>query len=444
MYLQSLHHAPGNPQLGHNQDDHSNSSSKSSEYPESPLPHDVISQFPTSAPAQLPTPAPTEVFPFECHISYALYLEQRNQKKEMTWKPAKSNNPKLSFTINPNELAFEEFKKDVASACNAALSGVDKTIAKAGKKGIPAIEWKAFIPNHRVHPKSHPINLANPADYRRWIELISARPTPRRAGVFLSQENPNKKKVKAHHESLVAKTNHRLNVKEGSSNQAGVDNNNDEDMDDDSENEGSVIQDQELYMSQIYGKYGMNKDYDRFNPAYPHPTDDSKYLPLTDGNVRKWADALLARMAGVSLLSPPSDLVFRTVTKKPVAPAPPAGSQTHDLSVISTAVTVLLEKAVEEHRPPQSADTSESNPRCLSPDILRTHTIGDYLAFIGCDSTEVEDLTNILKPNGFNSYKNFGSSHLDNDSLQKLGLSLGIVIRLLDNVANFSRHLKGI
>ncbi|WAR56955.1 hypothetical protein PtB15_7B808 [Puccinia triticina] len=186
----------------------------------------------------------------------------------MTWKPAKSNNPKLSFLINPNELAFKEFKKDVVSACNAALFGVDKTIAKAGKKGIPAIEWKAFIPNHRTHST--------------------------KGGSVPESRKPKQEESQGPPREPDCKDEPSTQCKEGSSDQAGVDNNNDEEMDDDSDNKGLVIQDQELYMSQIYARYGMNKDYDRFNPAYPHLTNVSKYLPLTDGNVRKWADVLVS------------------------------------------------------------------------------------------------------------------------------------------------------
>jgi hypothetical protein len=77
------------------------------------------------------------------------------------------------------------------------------------------------------------------------------------------------------------------------SQQAGPNNNQDEHTDTDSENKGSVIVDSEIHMAAIYGKYGTNHEFDRFNPVFPHPTNISKYLPLTSGNVQKWGDALV-------------------------------------------------------------------------------------------------------------------------------------------------------
>jgi hypothetical protein len=75
-------------------------------------------------------------------------LEQRDQKKELTWKSAKSPpNFKLSIKVDPNKITLSELKKETTSTCSIALSGIDKTILKAGKKGIPPIDWKAFIPN---------------------------------------------------------------------------------------------------------------------------------------------------------------------------------------------------------------------------------------------------------------------------------------------------------
>ncbi|PLW36232.1 hypothetical protein PCANC_12417 [Puccinia coronata f. sp. avenae] len=158
-------------------------------------------------------------------------------------------------------------------------------------------------------------------------------------------------------------------------------------------------------MAAIYVKYRTNHEFDRFNPVFPHPTNISKYLPLTSGNVQKWGDALLHKTPGVSLESPPSDLVFRTLTKKLEASIP----------------------APAPRAPPIEPNTHLTNGS-LSPDAPQTHTIGDYLASIDCDSAEVQEILVILSKNGFKSYRLFGSSHVDNPSLLKLGITLGLIL----------------
>jgi hypothetical protein len=156
--------------------------------------------------------------------------------------------------------------------------------------------------------------------------------------------------------------------------------------------------------------------------------------------VQKWGDALVCQFCdwaeapiwikltygfqlhktpGVSLESPPSDLVFRTITKRPEAAAP----------------------APAPCAPPIETNENSTNAR-LSPDAPGTHTIGDYLVFIDCDAAEVQDISVILRNNGFKLYGLFGLPHVDNLSLLKLGLTLGLILWLRDNVVDFHMHLK--
>ncbi|PLW48679.1 hypothetical protein PCANC_15467 [Puccinia coronata f. sp. avenae] len=96
--------------------------------------------------------------------------------------------------------------------------------------------------------------------------------------------------------------------------------------------------------------------------------------------------------------------------------------------------------SIEQHPEPSNQATR------LSPDLpgAVTHTIADYLNFIGCDATEVVELSVTLKNNGFKSDKRFGSSNLENKGLLDLGVALGVVLGLRDNVMNFNKHLNGI
>ncbi|EFP92156.2 uncharacterized protein PGTG_17886 [Puccinia graminis f. sp. tritici CRL 75-36-700-3] len=441
MYLRSSHHSqggshnentPDSPQATVSQPSpHSNSQS-------SPAPVTPSEEFDSPLPcfSRLPSPAPIEVYPFKCYVSYEFYLEKRDRGQKLKWKLAKSPaSNKLCIEINPNHIGLDEFKKAVGSACSIALAGVDITIAKAGKKGVPKIRWDAFIPNDRSCPKSRAIHLENPTDYCRWVETISKKKkTTREGAIHLVQDNPKKKEANAIDQNLVDKLNHRLQAasqNEGTSTEARTDSNNDPNPDE-SDNEGSVIEDQELYMSKIYAKYGLNHKFDRIHPTFPHPTNHSKYILLSAGNVRIWADALVGKKRGVSLESPPSDLNYLVAKKREAAPE--AGVPSGTAEMMTTAVGILLDRAVGERNQNRAEDGQLGIPLA--------ENIEQYLLFIGCNHPEVDVVADLLRTNGFVSYLTFGSPNLDNAPLIQMGLSLGLVLRLRDNVHNFSLHLR--
>ncbi|PLW55672.1 hypothetical protein PCANC_04567 [Puccinia coronata f. sp. avenae] len=91
--------------------------------------------------------------------------------------------------------------------------------------------------------------------------------------------------------------------------------------------------------------------------------------------------------------------------------------------------------------PPIETNANSTNAR-LSPDAPGTHTIGNYLVFSDCDAAEVQEILVILRNSGFKSYRSFGLPHMDNLSLLKLGLTLGLILGLRDNVMDFHVHLK--
>jgi hypothetical protein len=211
----------------------------------------------------------------------------------------------MYINVDPNKQSFKEFKIAAAEVCDTILSGISLMIGKAGKKSIPKIEWQAYIPNDKQgHPKSRPLNLESEADYRRWVELIAKKKIPREGGgIFLSQLNPKQKKNQTHNENLVAKANVRLeaaSAKSGTSHQAV---NNDNSEEDDSDNEGSIIEDIDLFRAQILKRYGVDCRYNQFFPSFLHPTDITKFIPLSAEMVRTWANALVSGHSRCSFLS---------------------------------------------------------------------------------------------------------------------------------------------
>jgi hypothetical protein len=133
----------------------------------------------------------------------------------------------------------------------------------------------------------------------------------------------------------------------------------------------------------------------------------------------------LEKLPRVLFVFPPLsfNLVHQLVKKQPVAAS--AGQPS---------------PSIEQHPEPSNQATR------LSPDLpgAVTHTIADYLNFIGCDATEVAELSVTLKNNEFKSDKRFGSSKLENKGLLDVGVALGVVLGLQDIVMNFNKHLNGI
>ncbi|POV97179.1 hypothetical protein PSTT_15219, partial [Puccinia striiformis] len=99
-------------------------------------------------------------------------------------------------------------------------------------------------------------------------------------------------KNQTHNKNLIAKTNIRLKAaaaKSGTSHQAV---NNDNSEEDDSDNEGSIIGDIDFFRDQIIQRYGVDCCYDRIFLSFLHPSDITKYIPLSAEMVRIWANAL--------------------------------------------------------------------------------------------------------------------------------------------------------
>ncbi|POW15450.1 hypothetical protein PSTT_02041 [Puccinia striiformis] len=410
-YLNSASHNQGSTNTTHSSQDKETSSeednSSSSSESES-LPHDGLSS--------LSSPAPPVVVPFKCIVGYSLQLEDRKRGHKPTWKPAKSPaTTKMYIDVDPKKQSFEEFKIAAAEVCNTILSGISMMIGKAGKKNIPKIEWQAYIPNDKKgHPKSRPWHLESEADYRRWVELIAKKKIPREGGgIFLSQLNPKQKKNQTHNENLIAKTNVRLEAaaaKSGTSHQAV---NNDNSEEDDSDNEGSIIEDIDLFRGQILQRYGVDCRYDRIFPSFLHPTNITQYIPFNQ--------FLLAvgKKSGVSIDKPPSEFRYKVRQKASAAPAPaPPAPET---TAMNAAMTAFLQVAADD-RAQSMANRTATHLAPFEPPGMT--------------------VSGILKRNGFISYRSFASPNLNNEYLMAMEIPLGLVIRLRDGVSSFYNHLS--
>ncbi|PLW13064.1 hypothetical protein PCASD_18222 [Puccinia coronata f. sp. avenae] len=203
-------------------------------------------------------------------------------------------------------------------------------------------------------------------------------------------ENPQTAKTRAHKEDLLARTLKRKEARNHGSNRRSA-----RAMGDSEEEPSSDVefQDLDVYGDEILAKHGMNAEYNRYHPVYLDPTNNTQYIPLTSGNLEKWAKALRSRVPGVSVIAPPSCLKFETKT---------------------------IESPAKQPSPPSSIHHPD-------PEILT-----NYLVFISIHPNKRREILNILLDNDINHYQMF--SNLSNNEFDELGFSVGIVSKLCTNV----------
>ncbi|PLW07463.1 hypothetical protein PCASD_21072 [Puccinia coronata f. sp. avenae] len=68
--------------------------------------------------------------------------------------------------------------------------------------------------------------------------------------------------------------------------------------------------------------------------------------------------------------------------------------------------------------------------------------IKDYVNFIGLKNSEGDQLAKLLFTHHITSYKMFKSKNLDRKHLFDLGLTIGIIAKLYNNIGKFRRHLS--
>ncbi|POW09404.1 hypothetical protein PSTT_06783, partial [Puccinia striiformis] len=193
----------------------------------------------------LPSPEPT------------VRIGSKAKKQHGHWKLAKSPaTTKMYIDVNPNKQSFKEFKIAAAVASIPNNKGDIQNLA-------------------RCTLNAKPINIPRGGE-----------------GIFLSQLNPKQKKSQTHNKNLIAKTNIRLEApaaKSVSSHQA-VNNHNSKE--DDSDNEGSIIEDIDLYRDQILKRYGVDCCYNSIFLSFLHPAKITKYIPLLAEKIHIWANTM--------------------------------------------------------------------------------------------------------------------------------------------------------
>ncbi|POW15351.1 hypothetical protein PSTT_02242 [Puccinia striiformis] len=158
----------------------------------------------------------------------------------------------------------------------------------------------------------------------------------------------------------------------------------------------------------------MNAHYDRHRPVYLDPLNKRRYIVLSVGNCQEWAQALIDRKPGVSIISPPRSLIYHALTARQFA---------------------AMDRATEPGTPTPAPLQQEVTAPAQDP-----ASIGDYLDFIGFSHNR-QVILDILIANELTFYRIFGTPHMTTTHLITLNISPGVAASLCDNVGQYKQHL---
>ncbi|KAI9613605.1 hypothetical protein KEM48_003798 [Puccinia striiformis f. sp. tritici PST-130] len=158
----------------------------------------------------------------------------------------------------------------------------------------------------------------------------------------------------------------------------------------------------------------MNAHYDRHRPVYLDPLNKRRYIVLSVGNCQEWAQALIDRKPGVSIISPPRSLIYHALTARQFA---------------------AMDRATEPGTPTPAPLQQEVTAPAQDP-----ASIGDYLDFIGFSHNR-QLILDILIANELTFYRIFGTPHMTTTHLITLNISPGVSASLCDNVGRYEQHL---
>ena len=151
----------------------------------------------------------------------------------------------------------------------------------------------------------------------------------------------------------------------------------------------------------------------------------------------------MERKEGVTPSSPPQSLRFNTLKgskrvklNADLSQSGGSGRSKQTVNTDSLDLLASLLAARGDHRSESSSLSHEQTPLSSPPN--ESHIEG-YINYLGIMNKE--DTLNILLANGFTSHKVFKSSGLLRSEVRELGLTLGVVTVLFDNVAKYDQYL---
>jgi len=381
--------------------------------------------------------------PIKIMISFRLFAPTKNQQsgpktqaKKKTWGVVNSSHD-VPIDVEVEVTSFVDFQSKVITACNEHFGGAGRVIRKGLTARPQAIFWYGSIARCRSFAKKDLCEIHHSYQYRDWLD-VACDAGRSEVALSLKMENPSKVAKRAEMEDLLAAQALRDDaIKNSVSSKRKGD-------DDGSEYDSTEEPDPEewdtinIHMKRIFKKYLINTQYDRHNPVFLDPANPNRYILLTVDACSQWAKALAERKDGVSIDSPPSSLPYITMTgAKRARLTKKSTTSGNDMSLNNANVTLLAELIGAKRVPSPMPDHDRPDTPISSPP--NKPDIESYLDFLGI--RDKDHTLEILLANGFHSHKVFKSSGLARSEVKELGLTLGVVTMLFDNVVKYEKTL---
>ncbi|PLW24198.1 hypothetical protein PCASD_09693 [Puccinia coronata f. sp. avenae] len=392
----------------------------------------------------------------KCLTTFKIFiLDQSKSKttasgiKKKVWTTVSPDKPfPVDIQVAPAAVAttFEDFVSKVATACEVKVGNTGSIIRKSINCDPTEVnmEWSASIPRVDGFKKNDQFVIKEESDYLSWIKTL-ADIGGTKAGLSLATPNPKKEAAQIHQAQLLAK----VALREESA-KATKRKKSDEpaegSLPSDGEEEAEDkfdVDDIKLCMRKLFREHPTNTEYDRKIPVYIHPTKKDLYFLLTHGKCQEWARALLLPTDGVTYQSLPSSIKFDSLSKKRKTSDNPELTQALDNYFRSHPIGHSMSGgfgAGNHELSSSSSDASSSQDDGTAE--VGISAIKDYVNFIGLKNSKGDQLAKLLFTHHITSYKMFKSKNLDRKHLFGLGLTIGIIAKLYNNIGKFRRHLS--
>ncbi|KAI9602399.1 hypothetical protein H4Q26_001688 [Puccinia striiformis f. sp. tritici PST-130] len=340
---------------------------------------------------------------------------QQKQKKDRIWISVDSVEP-FVVPVTAGVTTFKQFHDLVASGCDKVEPNTAGIVLEAIKKKKLVLHWRGSITRVNDWKVSDKVNLT--------LKTSEAR-----------QEGGHIGKQAAH----------KLMLKESKSQKRQSANDNDSEPDDESEPEEIKPEDRDdvaFHKKNIYEKYKLKIDYDRYSPVFLDPGNDQRFKILTMAAAQECAMALVDRKDGVDMKSPPASPPWETLGKqrKTVSAQPPqeySDSQTTRQVLRQLLADVVAEPTATLTEPQTAGNFTLTN--VVAGRIVGTVPMVKYLEFLGI--YDLHKVLGLLTKEDIVSHTLFRSPALVRKDVRNLGISLGTVTSLFNNVYLFDEYL---
>ena len=360
-----------------------------------------------------PEPAPGNlVQTINCTTSFKLFYQKNQGQTKPTWK-AIPYGKKFKIEIAVDSTNFEAFQKAVADACDKQFSNAGKIIEDAVECGFPHLDWIVIMnlrdaaefkraENYTVNDQqSYAHWMATVVDNARdrteaWLELKMVNPTEVQRQATAANE------VQEHVLTTQAAKDAASASKRKAPNDAGPG------------GEGIQVpagnfKALNFLMNKLFDLHEPNQKYDNALPVFIDPADPNQYVVLKTPMVQKWAKAIMDKVPGVSMYTPPGDFKFEQLSKK----------------------KRKLDNNTAGHSRTSSCDPNVSII-IPNPDLVRS-----YVEFVKINPSKKEAVLKALDDNDITHPRFFLSKNITHECMSRWGLSDGIIAQLKDNVNQF-------